>query len=99
MIDTVFSATWSAVFRGAEAGGWEIVKRYVELGLGVSIVTEVCLTGHEKIAVIPLNEYFSFPQLWPDCAAGQAHPQAGQAFTEMFDDEFFNEELWSDTGL
>ena len=27
-----------------EAGGWEVIKKYVELDLGISIVTDVCLT-------------------------------------------------------
>ncbi len=41
-----------------EAGGWEVIKKYVELGLGISIVTNICLTGTEKLAVIPLDKYF-----------------------------------------
>jgi LysR family cys regulon transcriptional activator len=41
-----------------EAGGWEVIKKYVELGMGISIVTNICLTGSEKLAVIPLDQYF-----------------------------------------
>jgi len=41
-----------------EAGGWEIIKKYVELGMGISIVTDICLTGAEKLARIPLKQYF-----------------------------------------
>jgi DNA-binding transcriptional LysR family regulator len=41
-----------------EAGGWEVIKKYVELGLGISIVTDVCLTGDENLARIPLDQYF-----------------------------------------
>jgi DNA-binding transcriptional LysR family regulator len=41
-----------------EAGGWEIIKKYVELGMGISIVTDICLTGSEKLARIPLKQYF-----------------------------------------
>lgn len=41
-----------------EAGGWEVIKKYVELGLGISIVTAICLTGQEKLAAIPLGRYF-----------------------------------------
>jgi len=41
-----------------EAGGWEVIKKYVELNLGISIVTSICLTGKEKLARIPLSEYF-----------------------------------------
>lgn len=41
-----------------EAGGWEVIKKYVELGLGISIVTNICLTGSEKLVAIPLDQYF-----------------------------------------
>jgi DNA-binding transcriptional LysR family regulator len=41
-----------------EAGGWEVIKRYVERGLGVSIVSAICLTGKEQLAVLPLGKYF-----------------------------------------
>ncbi|HEX5338433.1 MAG TPA: LysR family transcriptional regulator [Gallionella sp.] len=41
-----------------EAGGWEVIKKYVELGMGISIVTDICLTGHEKLVRIPLKEHF-----------------------------------------
>ena len=41
-----------------EAGGWEVIKKYVELGMGISIVTDICLTGTEKLVRIPLNQHF-----------------------------------------
>ena len=41
-----------------EMGGWEVIKRYVELGMGISIVINVCLTGRERLEVIPANKYF-----------------------------------------
>jgi len=41
-----------------EAGGWEVIKKYVELGMGISIVTDICLTGKEKLVSIPLSDYF-----------------------------------------
>ncbi len=41
-----------------EAGGWEVIKRYVGLGLGISIVTSICLTGKDDLTAIPFNRYF-----------------------------------------
>ena len=41
-----------------EAGGWEVIKKYVEMGLGIAIVTAICLKGDEKIAKIPLDRFF-----------------------------------------
>ncbi len=43
-----------------EAGGWEVIKRYVSLGMGISIVTDVCITDEDKsrMNVIPVNQFF-----------------------------------------
>ncbi len=43
-----------------EAGGWEVIKRYVKIGLGISIVTDVCITDQdrEEMTVLPLDKYF-----------------------------------------
>lgn len=41
-----------------EAGGWEVIKKYVKMGLGISIVTSICLSGDEQLTTIPLNRYF-----------------------------------------
>jgi DNA-binding transcriptional LysR family regulator len=41
-----------------EVGGWEVIKRYVELGMGVSIVMSICITGTENLEAIPVGEHF-----------------------------------------
>lgn len=43
-----------------EAGGWEVIKRYVKIGMGISIVTDVCITEQDKedLTIIPLDKYF-----------------------------------------
>jgi DNA-binding transcriptional LysR family regulator len=41
-----------------EAGGWEVIKKYVALGLGISIVTSICLAEAKDLAAIPLDKYF-----------------------------------------
>jgi DNA-binding transcriptional LysR family regulator len=58
MVDLVFRQHGLEYRVALEAGGWEVIKKYVELGLGVSIVTDVCLTGAERLACIPLEQYF-----------------------------------------
>ncbi|MBN2887686.1 MAG: LysR family transcriptional regulator [Chromatiaceae bacterium] len=58
MVDLVFRQHNLAYHVTLEAGGWEVIKKYVELGLGISIVTDVCLTGEERLNSIPLDQYF-----------------------------------------
>lgn len=41
-----------------EMGGWEVIKRYVELGLGISIVMSVCLTSRDRLHAISAKRFF-----------------------------------------
>lgn len=89
MVDLVFNQHNLNYRVNLEAGGWEVIKKYVEQGLGISIVSDVCLIGDEKLRRIPLDEYF------PDRGYGIVmrrgkflSPQA-KRFIEMMDPEFF----------
>ncbi len=65
------SGTWTKVMRAfeaeqleaqvvLEAGCWEVIKRFVDGGLGVSIINSICLDSGApaNIEVRPLSEYF-----------------------------------------
>ncbi|WGZ96495.1 MAG: LysR family transcriptional regulator [Candidatus Thiothrix putei] len=93
MVDTVFRQNEVPYSVAMEAGGWEIVKKYVEMGLGVSIVTEVCLTGHEKIVAIPLSDYFPARSYGLIVRRGKFFTPQAKRFIEMFDEKFFMEEM------
>lgn len=41
-----------------EAGGWEVIKHCVQLGIGISIVSGVCLTRSDTLVCYSLAEYF-----------------------------------------
>lgn len=73
-----------------EAGGWEIIKKYVELNMGISIVTDVCLTGEEKLARRPLNDYFPSRSYGVVIRKGKFLSPQAQRFIEMMDPEFFS---------
>lgn len=68
-----------------EAGGWEVIKKYVELDLGISIVTSICLTGKEKLARIPLSEYFPVRSYGLALRRGKFISPATQKFIELLD--------------
>jgi len=92
VIDLVFQQHEVPYTVVLEAGGWEVIKRYVEIGTGISIVTSICLRGFEKLAVIPMDQYF------PTRSYGVVHrrgkflsPQA-KCFLEMMDPEFFSKQ-------
>jgi DNA-binding transcriptional LysR family regulator len=60
IVDLVFQQHDVTYQVALEAGGWEVIKRYVELGLGISIVTGICITEHDlgRIAMIPVGKFF-----------------------------------------
>ncbi len=89
MIDTVFRQQNVPYAVSMEAGGWEIVKKYVELGLGISILTDVCLTGKEKVVAIPLSQYFPARHYGLIVRRGKFFTPQARRFIEMFNPDFF----------
>jgi DNA-binding transcriptional LysR family regulator len=75
-----------------EAGGWEIIKKYVELGMGVSIVTDVCLTGDEKVVSKPLDKFFPKRSYGLVLRKGKFLSPQARRFIEIMAPDFFNEE-------
>lgn len=90
MVDTVFRQHHVPYKVSMEAGGWEIVKQYVEMGLGISIVTDVCLTGKENIAAILMDAYFPSRQYGLIVRKGKFFTPQAKRFIEMFDARFFD---------
>lgn len=68
-----------------EAQGWEVIKGYVETGLGISIVTSVCLRGNERLAVRPLDRYFPKRSYGLILRKGKHLSPAAHKFIELLD--------------
>ncbi|MDB6022470.1 MAG: LysR family transcriptional regulator [Pedosphaera sp.] len=58
MVDSTFKNHGLSYQVAMEVGGWEGIKKYVELGLGISIIISIGLTGREKLEVLPAGEFF-----------------------------------------
>jgi DNA-binding transcriptional LysR family regulator len=60
LVDLVFQQRRVPYTVALEVGGWEVIKQYVAMGLGISIVTGIGLTeaDHQRLAVRNLREYF-----------------------------------------
>ncbi len=41
-----------------QVDGWEVVKHYVEAGVGVSLVPDICLTERDRVWRIPAARFF-----------------------------------------
>src|SRR5207249_356283 len=58
MVDSSFKKAGLSYQVAMEVGGWEAIKKYVELGLGISIIIRIGITGVEKLEVIPAGDFF-----------------------------------------
>lgn len=83
IIDIVFQQHNLNYTLKMEAGGWEVIKRYVEMGLGISIVTSICLTGGEKLARLSLRDYFPGRSYGLIQRRGKVNSPAARRFIEL----------------
>lgn len=89
-IDAVFKEHGLPCQVVLEVGGWEVIKRYVELGLGISIVTSFCLRGHERLVKIPVDQYFPSRSFGVVLRRGKFLSPQAKAFLEFMDADFFS---------
>lgn len=57
-VDKIFNENGVPYNVSMEVGGWEVIKKYVEKGMGISIVSDLCITGDEKVSAISIAKYF-----------------------------------------
>ncbi len=60
LVDLVFHQRNVPYHVAIEVGGWEVIKQYVAMGLGISIVTGICIGPEDqgRLAVRNLRQYF-----------------------------------------
>lgn len=60
LVDLIFQQRKVPFHVAIELGGWEVIKHYVALGLGISIVTGICIgeADRERLAVRNMSAYF-----------------------------------------
>lgn len=89
MVDLVFQQYGVNYNVAMEAGGWEVIKKYVEMGLGISIVTDICLTDETKLARIPLDQFFPKRSYGIVLRKGKFLSPQAKKFIETMDADYF----------
>lgn len=62
MVDMVFQQRQVPYTVAMEVGGWDVIKQYVAKGMGISIVTSICLSDADKANLAIRNMRQFFPQ-------------------------------------
>jgi DNA-binding transcriptional LysR family regulator len=85
LVDLVFQQRRVAYRVDIEVGGGEVIKQYVAMGLGISIVTGICLTEDDKarLAVRNMRRYFPQRSYGVVVRKGKYLSQHARAFVDL----------------
>jgi DNA-binding transcriptional LysR family regulator len=62
LVDLIFQQRKVPYRVAIEVGGWEVIKQYVAMGLGISIVTGICIGEADRARLAVRNMSAYFPQ-------------------------------------
>jgi len=88
-IDRVFKDKQLDYDIALEASGWEIIKKYVSMDMGVSLVSEFCLTGEEDITEMSVDQFFPSSSYGIIARTGKIFSPAARQFMQTLDKDFF----------
>jgi len=83
LVDLIFHERKVPYRVAIEVGGWELIKQYVAMGLGISIVTGICLAPTDRLAVHNMREYFPRRSYGVVMRKGKRLTVAARAFVEL----------------
>ncbi len=100
MVDLVFQQNRVPYTVALEVGGWEVIKQYVAMGLGISIVTAICLTEADRarLSARSLADYFPSRSYGVVVRKGKYLSPQARAFTELIQPALFERGDYYATG-
>lgn len=88
IVDLVFKQHGLDYRIAMEAGGWEVVKKYVKSGLGVSIVSGLCVHPEDELFSTSLSQYFPGRSYGVVLRRGRFITPAAKRFIRLMDPRF-----------
>ena len=94
LVDLVFQQNRVPYTVALEVGGWEVIKQYVAMGLGISIVTSICLTeaDRERVAARSLARWFPLRSYGVVMRKGKYLSPQARAFVDLIKPDLFTRE-------
>ncbi len=86
MVDRIFQQHGVPFTVVLEVGGWEVIKRYVELDFGISITTGICLRKKDPLVVRNMSRYFPKRSYGTVIRRGKHLSRAASAFLDVIKD-------------
>ena len=94
MVDRVFQQHGVPFKVALEVGGWEVIKRYVELDFGISIVTGICLRDEERLVAKNMSSHFPRRSYGVVMRRGKHLSAQSRAFLEACQDFSMPQSPW-----
>ena len=100
LVDLVFQQNRVPYTVALEVGGWEVIKQYVAMDMGISIVTAICLTDadRERLCARSLARYFPARTYGVVVRKGKYLSPQARAFTELIQPDLFIRRDYDETG-
>ena len=94
MVDRVFQQQRVPYEVVLEVGGWEVIKRYVEAGFGISIVTSICLREEDRLVARNMSAYFPKRTYGIVKRRGRYLSPPARAFLEEVQETPISQSIW-----
>lgn len=100
MVDLVFQQRKVPYHVAIEVGGWEVIKQYVGMGQGISIVTGICITpgDEERLVVRNMRRYFPQRSYGVVMRKGKYLSEQSRAFIDLIKPDLFGRRDYYDSG-
>jgi DNA-binding transcriptional LysR family regulator len=100
LVDLVFQQRRVPYTVALEVGGWEVIKQYVAMGLGISIVTAICLTEADRTRLVArsLADYFPPRSYGVVMRKGKFLSPQARAFVDLIKPGLFERRDYYDSG-
>ena len=92
LVDQVFQRARLPYTVALEVGGWEVIKQYVAMGMGISIVPSLCLNDadRDRLAARSMRQWFPERSYGVIVRRGKALSAQARAFVDMIQPDLFS---------
>ena len=98
LVDLIFQQRKVPYQVAIEVGGWDVIKQYVAMGLGISIVTGICLHAGDRVATHYMRRYFPPRSYGVVMRKGKYLSPQARAFVDLIRPGLFERRDHFDTG-
>ena len=98
LVDLIFQQARVPYQVGIEVGGWEVIKQYVSMGLGISIVTGICLRPEDRLEVRNMRAWFPQRSYGVVMRKGKYLSPQARDFIDLIKPGLFTRRDWFESG-